>query len=62
MLCLTRKTNEVIIIGRPPNEIEVTVLEIRGDKVRLGITAPAHVEVDRAEVRLSKDQEDRKNH
>lgn len=62
MLCLSRKANEVIIIGRPPNEVTVTVIEVRGDKVRLGINAPDNVEIDRAEVRLSKDQDGRKNH
>jgi carbon storage regulator len=47
MLCLTRKTNERVRIGR---DIVVTVLEVRGDKVRLGIKAPAEVGVWRQEV------------
>lgn len=47
MLVLSRKKNEKIIIN---NDIEVVVVEIRGDKVRLGITAPAAVPVHREEV------------
>lgn len=47
MLVLSRKKNEKIIIN---NDIEVVVVEIRGDKVHLGITAPAAVPVHREEV------------
>lgn len=47
MLVLGRKTDERIIIG---DNITVTVVEIRGGKVRLGITAPADVTVHREEV------------
>ncbi|MDR3639271.1 MAG: carbon storage regulator CsrA [Isosphaeraceae bacterium] len=47
MLVLARKRNESIIIGE---DITVTVLEIRGDKVRLGIAAPGEVSVHRQEV------------
>jgi carbon storage regulator len=47
MLVLSRKKSEVIKIGR---DVEVMVVEIRGDKVRLGIVAPANVEVHRLEV------------
>jgi carbon storage regulator len=49
MLVLSRKTREELYIG---DEVIVTVLEIRGNKVRLGITAPLHVRVDRKEIRL----------
>ena len=52
MLVLSRKKNESIKIG--PN-ITVVVVEIRGDKVRLGIEAPREVPVDRDEVRDAKD-------
>ncbi|CAB4191545.1 CsrA RNA-binding global regulator CsrA [uncultured Caudovirales phage] len=48
MLVLTRKKEEKILIG---DDVVVQVLEIRGDKVRLGITAPRDVRVDREEVR-----------
>lgn len=47
MLVLTRKKNESIIIN---DRIKVTVVEIRGDKVRLGIEAPREIDVYRQEV------------
>lgn len=47
MLVLSRKKNESIIIN---DNITVTVVEIRGDKVRLGIDAPKEVSVHRREV------------
>lgn len=47
MLVLSRKKNESIFIG---NDIEVVVVEVRGDKVRLGIQAPKEVVVHRREV------------
>ncbi len=47
MLVLTRKVNQSIMIG---DEIEIVVLEVRGEQVRLGIRAPKHVEVHRKEV------------
>jgi len=47
MLVLSRKKNESIVID---NNITVTVVEIRGDKVRLGIVAPKEVPVHRQEV------------
>ena len=47
MLVLTRKKNESIIID---NSITITVIEIRGDKVRLGVDAPNEIPVHRREV------------
>lgn len=47
MLVLSRKKDESIIIG---DDIRITVIEVRGDKVRLGIEAPPHVSVHREEV------------
>ncbi len=47
MLVLSRKKNESIIIN---DHITITVVEIRGDKVRLGIEAPKDVTVHRREV------------
>jgi carbon storage regulator len=47
MLVLSRQRDETIMIG---DEIELTVVDIRGDKVRLGIRAPGHVAVHRKEV------------
>lgn len=47
MLVLSRKKNEEIMIG---DQICITVIETRGDKVRLGFTAPREVTILRAEV------------
>lgn len=47
MLVLSRKTNESIVIAE---DIIVTVIEVRGDKVRLGIVAPRDIPVHRQEV------------
>lgn len=47
MLVLSRQRDETIMIG---DEIEITVVDIRGDKVRLGITAPTKIAVHRKEV------------
>lgn len=47
MLVLSRKKNEAIVIG---GEVIITVVEVRGDKVRLGIQAPKEVPVHRQEV------------
>jgi carbon storage regulator len=56
MLVLTRKTNQSVMIG---DEIEITVLAVSRDKIRLGINAPRNVPVFRKEVYLSiKDEED----
>lgn len=49
MLILSRHTNETIIIGEN-GDISVTVVDVRGDKVRLGISAPTHVPVHRKEI------------
>jgi len=47
MLVLSRQRDETIMIG---DEIEITVVDIRGDKVRLGISAPTKIAVHRKEV------------
>ncbi len=47
MLVLSRKKNECIVIN---NDIRIVVVEIRGDKVRLGVEAPREVPVHRQEV------------
>ncbi len=49
MLALSRKINESIIIG---NDIELTVLEVKGDQVKLGINAPKSVPIYRKEIYL----------
>lgn len=57
MLILSRKRNQGIVIGDGPNAPRVIVVDIRGDKVRLGIAAEADVTIDRDEVRAAKDRE-----
>ncbi len=47
MLVLSRQRDETIMIG---DDIEITVVDIRGDKVRVGITAPSRIAVHRKEV------------
>ena len=49
MLVLTRRTNQSIMIG---DDVELTVLGVSGEKVRLGITAPDDVAIFRKEVYL----------
>ena len=48
MLILTRKANESLVIG---DTVTVTVLEVRGGQVRIGIDAPREVQVYRKEIR-----------
>ena len=53
MLVLTRRTDETIMIGDPkkPEEcIEVVVVEVRGDQVRIGVQAPRETTVHRKEI------------
>lgn len=47
MLILTRKTNEKIKIG---NDITITIIEVRGDQVKVGVEAPKDIKVFRQEV------------
>ena len=47
MLVLSRQKDESIIIG---DNVEITIVDVRGDKVRLGITAPKDISVHRREV------------
>lgn len=49
MLALTRRKGESLVIN---NNIEITILEIRGDQVKVGITAPKEIPVYRKEVYL----------
>jgi carbon storage regulator len=49
MLVLSRKKNESLVIG---DDISITVTDIQGSKVRLGINAPKHITVHRKEVWL----------
>ncbi|WP_409252008.1 carbon storage regulator CsrA [Bacillus sp. SCS-153A] len=54
MLVLTRKTGEAIKIG---NDIEVTVVSVKGDQIKLGINAPKNIEIHRKEVYLNIQEE-----
>ncbi len=47
MLALARKVNQSIVIG---NDIEVTLLEIKGDQIKIGISAPKNVPIYRKEI------------
>ena len=49
MLALSRKKNEALVIN---NNVEITILDIKGDQVKIGITAPKEVSVYRKEVYL----------
>lgn len=49
MLALTRKKGESLVVN---NNIEITILEIRGDQIKIGITAPKEVPIYRKEVYL----------
>ena len=51
MLVLSRYTDEVICIG---DDIRITIVDIRGDRVRIGIEAPPSVTVDREEIHMAK--------
>lgn len=56
MLALTRKKGESLIVG---NNIEITVLEIRGDQIKIGISAPKDVPIYRKEVYLQIQEENK---
>ena len=50
MLVLSRKKEESIIIGEGENKVEIMIVDVRGDKVRLGINAPRSISVYRKEI------------
>jgi carbon storage regulator len=54
MLVLTRKTGEAIQIGE---DIEISVVSVKGDQVKLGINAPKNIEIHRKEIYLSIQEE-----
>ncbi|MBU8731778.1 carbon storage regulator CsrA [Cytobacillus oceanisediminis] len=54
MLVLTRRLKESIMIG---DDIEISILSIEGDQVKLGISAPRNVDIHRKEIYLSIQQE-----
>jgi carbon storage regulator len=57
MLVLSRKTGEAIQIG---DDIEISVLSIAGDQVKIGISAPKNVDIHRKEIYLSIQEENNK--
>ena len=56
MLALARKENESIMIG---NDIEITVLEIKGDQIKLGVKAPKSVPIYRKELYVQIQEENK---
>ena len=58
MLVLSRQRDETIVIG---DDIQITVVDIRGDKVRLGITAPTSIPVHRKEIYEAIQRENRQS-
>jgi len=50
MLILTRREDECVVIGEGPEQVVLTVVDIRGDKVRLGFEAPRQVPIHRKEI------------
>ena len=56
MLALARKVNESIMIG---NDIEITVLEIKGDQIKLGVKAPKSVPIYRKELDVQIQEENK---
>ena len=56
MLALTRKKGEALVIN---NNVEITILEIRGDQIKIGVNAPKEVPVYRKEVYLQIQKENR---
>ncbi|MBP5160101.1 MAG: carbon storage regulator CsrA [Lachnospiraceae bacterium] len=57
MLALSRKVNESVMIG---SDVEVTILEIKGDQVKIGIRAPKSIPVYRKEIFLQIEAENKK--
>lgn len=57
MLALARKTNQSIMIG---DDIEITLLEIKGDQVKIGINAPKSVPIYRKEIYIQIQEENKK--
>lgn len=60
MLALTRKKGEALVLN---NDIEITILEIKGDQVKIGIQAPKEVPVYRKEIylQIQKENQDSMN-
>ncbi|NQS89559.1 carbon storage regulator CsrA [Patescibacteria group bacterium] len=61
MLVLTRQKDESIMIGEGDNVVEIVIVDVRGERVRLGIIAPRDVSVHRKEIfeAIKKEKEER---
>jgi carbon storage regulator len=57
MLILTRKVGESLVIGEGAEKIIVTIMQVRGAQVRIGVAAPPKVIVDREEIYLRRQAE-----
>ena len=57
MLALSRKKDESIMLG---NDLEITVLEIKGDQVKIGVKAPKNVTIFRKEIYVQIQEENKK--
>lgn len=57
MLVLTRKLNQAIMIG---DSIEITILEVKGEQIKIGISAPKDISVYRKEIYLEIQEENKK--
>jgi len=55
MLILSRKVDKSVVVGEGDDTVTVTVVEIKGDKVRLGFEGPRNIPIDREEVRVRKE-------
>lgn len=58
MLVLTRRIGEALIVG---DDVNITILGVKGNQVRLGINAPKNVSVDREEIYIKKKREEKMN-
>ena len=58
MLVLSRQKDESIMIG---DDVEITIVDVRGDKVRLGINAPRNIAVHRKEIYIAIQKEKEEN-
>ena len=56
MLALARKVNQPIVIG---NDVEITILEIKGDQIKIGIDAPKSVPIYRKEIYVQIQEENK---
>lgn len=50
MLCLARKVGEKIVIGEGRDQVILTIVEVKGQQIRLGFEAPRHVKIMRSEL------------